>query len=616
MENSSVETVHIPTRHDNNGKGEYKVEFLYNDQKKIVAEVMAKLNEWLECEDLSKFQPLRMTVLGAGGSGKSVVINTIVALMRKMFNYDGVVRVAAPTGTAAFNVGGETFHHLTASKVSSAQYRPNAMKSNKEKRKKLIQKFQTLLALIIDERSLVSSKDLGTTNRMIAETIYGGGPFPNESWGGLPIVILFGDDYQLPSLTEGAFSVFDPKSVGPMVRLGRESFLECANCVMSLKGSKRIQENQQSDKKIIEAVRTQADLSQRQVDKLLNLKLETYGEKFGKEAKQRIEDKAIYLFYKNSKRARHNLQKLAQFSSPDNPVAIIRPKGYGTTTGKADSRHFDSEAPQGAMICVGAKVSLDKKNYCPVWGLHNGACGTVTEIVFDKNKNPNNGDLPSYVVVDFPLYCGPPWDMDNPHSVPIPLAEYNCKHSRPSHTCCRRTFLPLCLSYARTIHKFQGMSAGPVDNGKIPNMFECIICDPDEKRWENIALGLFYTALSRATTLGDEDGNESAIYFTGEHYKEDRIRDIGIKKHTSEEYKRVKDRQRWVDYLKENTIKTTLTNRKQQKILNWAESYSMTFDDLYNRVQTYIEHKSKQTNKNQKPSNQTPIHQRKKQKQK
>ena len=29
----------------------------------------------------------------------------------------------------------------------------------------------------------------------------------------------------------------------------------------------------------------------------------------------------------------------------------------------------------------------------------------------------------------------------------------------------------------------------------------------------------------------------------------------------------------------------------------------MTFDDLYNRVQTYIEHKSKQTNKNQKPSN-------------
>ena len=63
-----------------------------------------------------------MTVLEAGGSGKCVVINTIVSLMRKMFKYDGVVRVAAPTGTAAFNVGGETFHHLTGSKPTNTQY--------------------------------------------------------------------------------------------------------------------------------------------------------------------------------------------------------------------------------------------------------------------------------------------------------------------------------------------------------------------------------------------------------------------------------------------------------------------------------------------------------------
>ena len=31
-----------------------------------------------------------------------------------------------------------------------------------------------------------------------------------------------------------------------------------------------------------------------------------------------------------------------------------------------------------------------------------------------KGENPNNGDLPLYVVVDFPLYHGSAWDTKNP----------------------------------------------------------------------------------------------------------------------------------------------------------------------------------------------------------
>ena len=116
--------------------------------------------------------------------------------------------------------------------------------------------------------------------------------------------------------------------------------------------------------------------------------------------------------------------------------------------------------------------------------------------------------------------------------VPIPLAEYCCNRTNNNRVCCKRTYLPLCLSYARTIHKFQGLSAGPVDEGKIPNMFACIICDPDMRHVEGSALGLFYTALSRATTLGNEDGSESAIYFTGTAYDEARIRNIGRMKNT------------------------------------------------------------------------------------
>ena len=204
-ENDEDSCLAIPKHKTENGFEDYTLEMLHPDQLKVVLEVMGKIKEWMECDDLSKFQPLRLTVTGAGGTGKSVIINTLVTLLRKMFKCNGVIKVAAPTGVAAFNVGGETFFHLTNSRPTRQEYSPNAIKSRKEQRMKLVQKFQSLLALIVDERSLVSQKDIGTTSQLIAETIYGGGPFKDEIFGGLPVVVLFGDDHQLPPMEKGAF---------------------------------------------------------------------------------------------------------------------------------------------------------------------------------------------------------------------------------------------------------------------------------------------------------------------------------------------------------------------------------------------------------------------------
>jgi ATP-dependent DNA helicase PIF1 len=56
-----------------------------------------------------KFKPLRMTIMGCAGTGKSVLINTVVAYIRRIQkNYSFIV--AAPTGAAAHNVGGQTIH--------------------------------------------------------------------------------------------------------------------------------------------------------------------------------------------------------------------------------------------------------------------------------------------------------------------------------------------------------------------------------------------------------------------------------------------------------------------------------------------------------------------------
>ena len=159
--------------------------------------------------------------------------------------------------------------------------------------------------------------------------------------------------------------------------------------------------------------------------------------------------------------------------------------------------------------------------------------------------------------------------------------------------CCSREYIPLTLAYARTIHKFQGLSAGPVDNGKIPNMFDVLICDPDDKKYEGSCMGLLYTALSRATTLGDENGYGSAIYFTGSSLTEDRIKNMYFCTAKNEAFKRVETRKNWVDRLERNTIKTPKKlNKKQQEAIIWVTSKQFTYDQLYHRVQKY---KSSQT---------------------
>ena len=135
------------------------------------------------------------------------------------------------------------------------------------------------------------------------------------------------------------------------------------------------------------------------------------------------------------------------------------------------------------------------------------------------------------------------------------------------------------------------MSAGPVDEGKIPNMFEVLVCDPDEKSAEGTALGLLHTGVSRATTLGDESGLNSAIYFTGNSLKPQRILDLTMKEGTDKEFELAKKRRRWVIHLQRQArkskgrVKDVMT--RANAIFQWAESTTITYDDLHRRIGDY-----------------------------
>ncbi len=137
------------------------------------------------------YVPFRATIMGCGGTGKSYIINTILTIIRNMTRSNGTLLIGAPSGAAAFNVQRSTLHYLLGIGVASPEDN-----ITQKVHKKLQRQLKNVLCLIIDERSMLSSKVLGAAERNIRNTVYSG-KNSQEIWGGVPAVLLFGDDYQL-----------------------------------------------------------------------------------------------------------------------------------------------------------------------------------------------------------------------------------------------------------------------------------------------------------------------------------------------------------------------------------------------------------------------------------
>jgi hypothetical protein len=164
--------------------------------------ILNKTYKWLgHMRGMQEYDPLRLTISGAGGSGKSVLINTIASVLRKVFGRSDAVHVCGPTGSAAFNAGGVTIHRLFGIAKRYTSSNLSAMKQ-----KKLLWDFANTVCLVVDERSMMAAELLGMMEHYARMTAHKGTNTTKE-WGGIPLVILVGDDYQLPSIDPGAFYV-------------------------------------------------------------------------------------------------------------------------------------------------------------------------------------------------------------------------------------------------------------------------------------------------------------------------------------------------------------------------------------------------------------------------
>lgn len=126
-------------------------------------------------------------------------------------------------------------------------------------------------------------------------------------------------------------------------------------------------------------------------------------------------------------------------------------------------------------------------------------------------------------------------------------------------------------------------------------MIDHLIIDPDQKEHEGRNIGLLYTATSRGTTLGDESGLNSAIYFTGTSMTPSRIRNLTIAS-DGKEFELATKRNHWVNYLQSKARSSETRTRailmKQQKLFEWANQTTYSYDTLYKRIENYKTRKS------------------------
>ncbi|KAI3914336.1 hypothetical protein MKW98_014943 [Papaver atlanticum] len=163
-------------------------------------------------DSLRSNSTIRLIISGGAGTGKSTLINAVVRSTRELFSNDYFVRIMAPTGVAAFNIGGSTIHHelgITADKSHSYK------KLEAERCRRMQVDFKDTKLIIIDEYNMIGRKMLAYIDLRLRD-IFG----TKEYFGNISFVI---------SLTLSLNNVFALKKIPAVWSLGvriQRSFVE------------------------------------------------------------------------------------------------------------------------------------------------------------------------------------------------------------------------------------------------------------------------------------------------------------------------------------------------------------------------------------------------------
>ena len=172
-----------------------------------------------------------------------------------------------------------------------------------------------------------------------------------------------------------------------------------------------------------------------------------------------------------------------QLTNLNNPICCVE-ANHDSQTFKKKSSEACRKLQNKIFLALGAKVML-LWNISLAHGLVNGSTGTVIDFVFiEGQKAPQ---LPFAIVVKFPDYKGPPFFSGEERSKWVPLRPEKYEFTDSEGKNHFRQQYPLCLAWALTIWKAQGLTI----RGKV-----VVELDDKEK-----TTAQSYVAMSRATII-------------------------------------------------------------------------------------------------------------------
>jgi ATP-dependent DNA helicase PIF1 len=372
-------------------------------------------------------------VTGRAGTGKSTLLNHL------SWNTEKSIVIAAPTGVAALNVGGQTIHSLF--RLPIGVIADHAIEQSAELRKLL----NTIDTLVIDEVSMVNADLMDAVDRSLRQARQR----PAESFGGVQVV-LFGDPYQLAPVPgdqeERAYFTDNYRSMWFFdAKVWQESDLRIVELL-------QVHRQHESDFRfMLNAVR------HGQVTKEIADRLNEVG------ARPAPDDGTITLAARNDTVNRINAQALERL-----PGRVLTAKAE--ISGDFGGRNYPAE--EALELKVGAQVMFLRNDVGqgdgPRWV--NGTIGTVTRI-----------DSTVFVDVDGEVHEVEPTIWEKFKYTYSPETKKLTKD-----VVAEFTQFPLRLAWAVTIHKSQGKT------------YDAAIVDLGTRAFTS---GQTYVALSRITTL-------------------------------------------------------------------------------------------------------------------
>jgi len=383
-----------------------------------------------------KESQLLFGIFGRAGTGKSVVVDNIV---------DGLERrgttclVGAYTGSAAKNVGGDTLHRLLGFGLSY-----NNKKMSSQKLSGLQELWNDVSVLVIDEISLIAGKYFERLNRRL-QLIKGNDQVP---FGGISVIIV-GDVRQLPPVA--APSLFtQPQNVNSKSRAEHAKGHWLWNRFQTVVTLTKSNRHKYSSRTFLNGLDLLGEGKLHTGSTFFNMLQTRFTSKFPQSHPVWREYKdAMRLFYGRNSQHLYNIKRLYEDMSA--PIRVIEAEHKHESMKRRSSKLF-SDAQATLHVTIGARVRLIR-NIAVLYGLYNGAVGTIFDIIDHPNGRINS--LPRIVLVQMDEGYDGPSVLHHLGKRLVPFVPMRMTGRRGRSA---RTQVPLVLDWARTIHKAQGLT--------------------------------------------------------------------------------------------------------------------------------------------------------------